>query len=377
MARFAPFASFAVSPYCSDQTFRYHRMKRVRKRSDKAGLPPGSLVGVNGGTCVVTTLKVFTYTPEGFTEKDLRNIGEFVPGTPPEITWLDIDGLDDTAVVTTVGERFGLHPLLLEDVLNTDHRPKLEEYQDHLFVVAKMLSLDEETDAVVSEQISFVLGKGYVISFQEKPGDVLDPVRDRIRHKTGRVRKMGADYLLYALLDVMVDNYFLIVEDLGERIEELERKISVRPGNEDLLTIQEIRSLLITVGRYTTPIRELSGRMNTAQSDLIDKPTRRYINDLQDHTVYIAESINTFRDMLSNLENTYHAGQNARMTQVMKLLTIISTIFIPLTFIVGVFGMNFDYMPELRWRYGYILVMGSMAVIAGLMLLWFRRKRWL
>ena len=351
-------------------------MKRVRKRSDKAGLPPGSLIGVSNDTCTVTVLKEFTYTPDHYVERDLRNMAEFVPSEGC-ITWLDIDGLDDTSIVSAVGERFNLHSLLLEDVLNTDHRPKVEEYQDHLFVVAKMLSLDEETDGIVTEQVSFVLGKGYVISFQEKPGDVLDPVRDRIRHGTGRVRRKGPDYLLYALLDVIVDNYFLIVEHLGERIEQLERKISVRPGNEDLLTIQEIRSLLITVGRYTTPVRELAGRMNTVQSELIDKSTRRYINDLQDHTVYIAESINTFRDMLTNLENTYHAGQNARMTQVMKLLTIISTIFIPLTFVVGVYGMNFDHMPELRWKYGYPMVMGSMTVIAGLMLLWFRRKRWL
>ena len=353
-------------------------MRRVHKRSDKAGLPPGSLVGVSGESCVLTTLKVFTYSPDQYTERDLKHISEFTAGEAgKEITWLDIDGLDDSSVVTTVGERFGLHSLLLEDVLNTDHRPKVEEYQDHLFVVAKMLSLDEETDGIVSEQISLVLGKGYVITFQEKPGDVLDPVRERIRNKTGRVRKMGADYLLYALLDVIVDNYFLIVEQLGERIEALERKISIRPGNEDLLTIQEIRSLLITVARYTTPVRELAGRMNTAQTELIEKGTRRYINDLQDHTVYIAESINTFRDMLTNLENTYHAGQNARMTQVMKLLTIISTIFIPLTFIVGVFGMNFDHMPELRWKYGYPSVMGSMALLSIGMLIWFRRKRWL
>ena len=352
-------------------------MKRVRRRSDKAGLPPGSLVGVSGESCTVTTIKLFTYSPDEWTETDPRSIAEVPVLDPNHITWLDIDGLDDTSIVTSVGERFHLHPLLLEDVLNTDHRPKLEEYPEQLFVVAKMLSLDEETEGIVDEQISLVLGKGYVITFQEKPGDVLDPIRDRIRHNTGRVRKMGADYLLYALLDVIVDNYFLIVEDLGERIEALERKISVRPGNEDLLTIQEIRSLLITVARYSTPVRELAGRMNTVQSDLVSKGTRRYVNDLQDHTVYIAESISTFRDMLTNLENTYHAAQNMRMTQVMKLLTIISTIFIPLTFIVGIYGMNFDHMPELRWKYGYFMGMGIMAIIAGMMHLWFRRKRWL
>jgi magnesium transporter len=352
-------------------------MNRVRRRSDKLGLPPGSLVSVGAPACTVTSIKVFTYSPETYTEQTLRGINEFAMGGPGTITWLDIDGLDDPSVVAAVGERFNLHSLMLEDVLNMEHRPKVEEYQDQLFIVAKMLSLDEETEGIMTEQISFVLGKNYVISFQEKPGDVLEPIRDRIRNMRGRVRKMGPDYLLYALLDVMVDNYFLIVEDLGERIEELERKISVRPGNEDLLTIQEIRSLLITVGRYTTPVRELAGRLNTIQTDLIDKGTRRYINDLQDHTVYIAESINTFRDMLTNLENTYHAGQNMRMTQVMKLLTIISTIFIPLTFIVGVYGMNFEYMPELHEPNGYFIIMGFMAAVAILMLIWFRRKRWL
>ncbi|MBK9287263.1 MAG: magnesium/cobalt transporter CorA [Flavobacteriales bacterium] len=353
-------------------------MKKVRSRSGKAGLPPGSLVRVGDATTLAPVIKLFTYTAEGFTEHDLKSLEE-LPGASAlnGIAWLDIDGLDDEKVIHAVGERFCLHPLLLEDVLNYDHRPKLEEYQDTLFVVAKMLSLDEETGGIDMEQVSFVLSKGTLISFQERPGDILDPIRERIRKNLGRVRKHNADYLLYALLDVIVDNYFLIVENVGERIQELERKVTVRPGNEDLLTIQEIRSLLITVNRYVTPTRELAGRLNTVQSSLIEKGTRRYINDLQDHTVYIADSINTFRDMLTNLENTYHAGVNMRMGQVMKLLTVISTIFIPLTFIVGVYGMNFDHMPELHWHYGYFTVMGGMFIVSVVMLLWFRRKRWL
>jgi magnesium transporter len=253
----------------------------------------------------------------------------------------------------------------------------VEEYQDALFVVAKMISIDKETEGIENEQICFILRKGIVISVQERPGDVLEPIRERIRHDLGRVRRAGADYLLYALLDVIVDQYFVVVEAMGKRIEQLERKVLVNPGNEDLVTIQELRSNLIQVNRVVTPTRELAGRLNTLQSQLIEKPTRRYINDLQDHTVYIAETIATFREMLASLENTYHAGQNARMTQVMKLLTIISTIFIPLTFIVGVYGMNFDHMPELRWEYGYFMVMGVMTALALMMLVWFRRKRWL
>lgn len=361
-------------------------MKKVKSRSGKAGLPPGTLVRVGDELPEATTMRLFAYNAEEVSETSMTGLPDIQEKDAERVvSWLDIDGLNSERLLSAIGERFGLHPLLLEDILNTDHRPKVEEYQDTLFVVVKMLSLDEENDSIAKEQICFVLRKGLVISFQERPGDVLNPIRERIRNDLGRVRRSGSDYLLYSLLDVIVDQYFVIVEDLGRRIEELERKVTVRPGNEDLLTIQELRSSLITVNRYVTPTRELAGRLNTIQSPLIDKSTRRYINDLQDHTVYIAETIGTFREMLLSVENTYHAGQNMRMTQVMKLLTIISTIFIPLTFIVGVYGMNFDWgggamphnMPELHWRYGYPVVMGGMLVVTILMLLWFRRKRWL
>lgn len=353
-------------------------MKKVNTRAGKAGLPPGSLVLVAEELPPDPSLQLFLYNADRVMERSLASLAEFTdPVSEHEVAWLDIDGLNSERFLAKVGERFGLHPLLLEDILNTDHRPKVEEYQDTLFVVAKMLSPDPDTGGIEQEQICFVLRKGLVISFQERPGDVLDPIRERLRKDLGRVRRCGSDYLLYALLDVIVDQYFVIVDDMGRRIEELERKVMVRPGNEDLITIQELRVALIAVNRHVTPTRELAGRLNTIQSPLIDKSTRRYINDLQDHAVYIAESIGVFREMLTSLENTYHAGQNARMTQVMKLLTIISTIFIPLTFIVGIYGMNFDHMPELRWAWGYPAVMGLMAVIAAAMLLWFRRKRWL
>ena len=353
-------------------------MKKVRSRAEKAGLPPGSLVHVGDDDLSRPMLiELFTYNAQDVSERRLGSIDEFKECDAGLTSWLNIDGLNSENLLARIGERFNLHPLLLEDILNTEHRPKLEEYPDCLFVVTRMLGLDEETGGIQQEQICFVLRKGLVISFQETPGDVLDPIRERLRKDLGRVRRCGSDYLLYALLDVIVDQYFVIVEELGKRIEALERKVVVRPGNEDLLTIQELRGLLIAVNRYVTPMRELAGRLNTLQSDLIEKATRRYINDLQDHTVYIAETIGTFREMLLSVENTYHAGQNLRMTQVMKLLTIISTIFIPLTFIVGIYGMNFDNMPELRWPYGYFAVMGLMAAIAGGMLLWFRHKRWL
>jgi magnesium transporter len=353
-------------------------MKKVRHRSGKAGLSPGSFVSVDDSLGASTNIRLFEYGPDRIVERRIATIQEFLAPDPGcTNVWIDIDGLNNGGTIQSIGERYDLHPLLMEDVLNTDHRPKVEEYHDSLFIVAKMLSLDEETGGIHSEQICFVLREGLVISFQERPGDVLEPVRERLRQGMGKMRRARADYLVYALLDVIVDHYFLIVEALGQRIEALERKVMLKPGNEDLLTIQELRSLLIGVNRFVMPTRELAGRLNTLQNPLIDKGTRRYINDLQDHTVYIAETITTDREILASLENTYHAGQNARMAQVMKLLTVISTIFIPLTFVVGVYGMNFDHMPELRWHYGYFLVMGVMLVIAVAMLIWFRRKRWI
>ena len=349
----------------------------AKSRSEKAGLPPGSLVSVSEVPAVETTIQVFVYNADEVSERCAVSPDKIEVGDPAKsVTWIDVAGLADLKAIKKIGEQFNLHQLLLEDVLNTDHRPTIDEYQDQLFVVMKMLSSGPD-DEVLSEQVSFVLGKGYVISFQGEPGDVMDPVRDRIRNNLGRLRIKGADFLLYSLLDVIVDNYFHIVEELGGRIEAMEDRVTARPKNGDLMAMQELRRKLIGVSRQVTPTRELTGRMNIIPSILIDKSTQRYINDLQDHTVYISESIAMFRDQLANLENTYHAGLNMRMGQVMKLLTVISTIFIPLTFIVGIYGMNFQNMPELHWRYGYYIVMAFMLGISLMMLAWFRRKGWL
>ncbi len=348
----------------------------VRKRSDKTGLPSGTLVNVHDRPLASTAMKVFSYTPQQFTERSVDRVEDIPSAGAGAVTWIDIDGLADTALIQALGQRYELHTLLLEDVLNTQHRPKVDEYDNALFIVTKMLSFDEDRE-VLAEQVSFVLCKDTVISFQERPGDVLEPVRDRIRHGTGRVRRKGADYLFYALLDVIVDNYFVIVEEVGERVQALEDPERGRPANTYLLDLQQQRSLLIRLARHVLPMRELAGRLTSMQTPLIDKGTRRYLNDVLDHTVYLAESIAMFRDMLANLENTFHAQLNGRMAQVMRLLTVISTIFIPLTFIVGVYGMNFDHMPELHWRYGYFAVMGGMLTLSLGMLAWFKRKGWL
>lgn len=353
-------------------------MKKVHRRSGKAGLPPGSLVHVSAGEHQASSLHLFRYDAAAVEERALQGLHE-LPGATEEdrTTWLNIDGLHDDTVMRAAAERFGLHPLLVEDILNTDHRPKLEEFEGGLFVVAKMLHLGKGNGRVQVEQVSFVLTKNMVVSLQERPGDVLEPVRARLREGLGRLRKAGADYLLYALLDVIVDHYFVVLDDLGRHIEELEAKVVVRPGNEDLRSIQRLRGMLIQLAKHVTPMRELAGRLHSSQSHCIEKATRRYLTDLQDHTVYIAETISGFREMLHSLEGTYHAGVNLRTGEVMKLLTIIATIFIPLTFIVGIYGMNFDHMPELHWRYGYFGVMGLMALLVIGMLGWFRWKRWL
>ncbi len=353
-------------------------MKKVSKRSGKLGLPPGSLVHVGADSGDKITIQLFEYDVARISEREFDSIGALV-AAPDDATnhWLNINGLHDDDVMRAAAERFELHTLLVEDILNTDHRPKVEEYQDTLFIVAKMLKSDAKTGQLKVEQISFILRKGLLISFQERSGDVLDPVRDRLRQGLGRARKSGVDYLLYALLDVIVDHYFVVLEEFGAQIEELEAKVITRPGKVDLRSIQRLRGQLIAVTKHVTPMRELTGRLNTIQNPLIEQSTQRYLNDLQDHTVYIAETIGTYRELLTSLENTYHAGVNLRMGQVMKLLTVISTIFIPLTFIVGIYGMNFHHMPELEWRYGYYGVMGFMGILALVMLIWFKRKKWL
>lgn len=353
-------------------------MKKVSKRSQKAGLPPGSLVHVGEGDHKAATLHLFRYDVATVQEGSLSGLDELQDHTTggPNL-WLNIDGLHDDAVMQAAAQRFGLHPLLVEDILNTDHRPKLEEFEDGLFVIAKMLRLHKGNGRPEVEQVSFILSKGVLVSFQERPGDVMDAVRERLRQGLGRVRKSGTDYLLYALLDVIVDHYFVVLEETGKHIEELESKVVTRPGNEDLRSIQRLRGRLIELARHITPMRELAGRLHSSQSQYIEKATRRYLSDLQDHTVYIAETIGSFREMLHSLEGTYHAGVNLRTGEVMKLLTIIATIFIPLTFIVGIYGMNFHHMPELEWHYGYYGVMAFMTVLALGMLGWFRWRKWL
>ncbi len=293
------------------------------------------------------------------------------------VSWINIDGLHDTKVIAEVGKLFNIHPLIQEDILNTRQRPKVEEMEHQVFVSLKMLGINEERDEILTEQVSFVMGPGYVVSFQEQQGDVFDALRRRILSKQGMILKQDSDFLLYRLMDTIVDNYFFVAEFFGESLEELEDKVLERPDSDNLLLIQRMKKLMIQFRRNTSPLREVVSMIDKDEHPLISKNTKRYLRDLYEHVIQVTEAIETQRDIINGVTDLHTSGINNQMNQVMQVLTIIATIFIPLTFIAGIYGMNFENMPELKWEYGYYYVWGLIFVIFVLMLVYFRRKRWL
>ena len=295
----------------------------------------------------------------------------------PGVTWLDIDGVHQTDLLEIVGTYANLHPLVIEDIHNTYQRPKVEDYDDYLYIVLKMISWNDETKEVQAEQVSLILGNSYVISFKEDPGDIFDPVRQRLREGKGRIRKMGADYLAYILLDQVVDNYFLVLENLGEQIEDLEEELVTNPDASTLHTIHHLKRELIFLRKSVWPLREAISSLERGESSLFQPETLVYLRDVYDHTIQVIDTIETFRDMVSGMLDIYLSSISNRMNEVMKVLTIIATIFIPLTFIAGIYGMNFVNMPELQWPWGYFMVWGVMIAIVIGMISYFKRKGWL
>jgi magnesium transporter len=351
----------------------------IKKRSEKAGLPPGTLVHIGETKTEKAKITIIDYDEAQFEEKEAKTIEECFPfKDKPTTTWINIEGVHELAIIEKIGEHFGLHPLLLEDIANTEQRPKMEDYGEYIFIVLKMLSHDEKTNEVKAEQVSLVLGLNFVISFQEGiQGDVFDPVRERIRNGKGRIRKMGSDYLAYALVDAIVDNYFLILEKLGEKIEDIEEELVANPASETLRAIHHLKREMIFLRKSVWPLREVLSCLERGESSLIHPTTRIYLRDVYDHTIQIIDTIETFRDMLSGMLDIYLSSISNKLNEVMKVLTIIATIFIPLTFIVGIYGMNFEYMPELRWRWGYFAVLFVVVIIGIGMLIHFRKKKWL
>ena len=348
--------------------------KIVGKR--KAGLPPGSVVHVGEKKAGKVTIQLIDYDSKNVRELDVKRIEECFPFREKKtVTWININGLHDTAIIRTLGSKFGLHALVMEDIAHTMQRPKKEDFENYIYIVVKMLHFD--ADAVDVEQVSLILGENFVISFQEREGDVFDAVRERIRSGKGVIREKGADYLTYRLLDALVDNYFVILEKVGDSIESLESELLTNPTLGTLKKINSLKRELIFLRKSVWPLREVVGGVEKGESRLIKKGTLIYFRDVYDHTIQIIEAVETFRDMLSGMTDLYLSTVSNRMNEIMKVLTIIATIFIPLTFVVGVYGMNFQYMPELSWKYGYFLVLALMLAIFGGMMLYFRGKKWL
>lgn len=352
-------------------------LRFINRISKKSGLPPGSLVHVGEKKIEKTRIRVIDYNEAGIEEREPAATDECLPyKDTPTVTWVNIDGLHEVDLIQKLGDGFGLHPLVLEDIVNTGQRPKMEDFEDYLFLIVKMLTYDEEEGVVKAEQFSLVLGPRYVISFQEKVGDVFEPIRERLRTGKGRIRKMGPDYLLYALIDAIVDNYFAVLERIAEGIESLEDRIMIDPTTDLLQTIHNLKRELIFLRKSVWPLREAISALERCESDLVQEKTAFYLRNVYDHTIQIADTIETFRDMVSGMLDVYLSSLSNKMNEVMKVLTIIATIFIPMTFLAGIYGMNFKNMPELEWAWGYPLVWCVILVIGLIMVFYFRRKKW-
>jgi len=350
----------------------------LKKRSIKAGLPPGSLVHIGETPTEAVSIDLIVYAPDSFEEQRFQAIDDCLPQLErPGITWLNVEGLHDVELIRHLGERFALHPLVLEDIVNTVQRPKIEDYDDYLFIVLRMLRPTGGGE-FTSEQLSLVLGANLVFTFQEGiQGDVFDTLRERIRNGKGKIRGMGADYLAYALIDAIVDSYFSVLEELGERIVNLEGDLALSPDKTTLIEINEIKKEIIFLRKAVWPLREAISFLERGDNHLLTPATRLYFRDVYDHTVQVIDTVETYRDLLSGMLDLYLSSISNRINEIMKFLTVIGTIFMPLTFLVGVYGMNFKHMPELEWHNGYFLLWGIMILLSLAMLIYFRRKRWL
>jgi magnesium transporter len=317
------------------------------------------------------------YDETKYEERQIEHIEECLPcDITSGVRWINVDGLHDVDVIEKLGNQFNLHPLTLEDILHAGQRPKMEDLESHLFVVVMAFSRNGTGDRIESEQISIVLGANWLISFQEKEGDTFGMIRDRIRTAKGRIRRMGADYLAYSLIDSVVDNYFGILEWYGERIEDIEEALAIHPRQDSLQAIHHLKKEIILLRKSVWPMREVISGMDRSESPLVSDSVSVYLRDLYDHTIQVMDSVETYQNILSALLDLYLSSVNNKMNEVMKVLTVFASIFIPLTFLVGVYGMNFQYMPELAWRWGYpALWVFMISVIVG-MVIYFKRKKW-
>ena len=349
-----------------------------RRRSKKIGLSPGSLVYLGDRSDEPVRITVIDYGADHYDQKTVTTLEDCLQYMDTDaVTWINVSGIHDLAIIKTLGDTFGIHPLVLEDIVNTGHRPKIDDYDEYFFVVLKMLYSAGDTPVIQHEQISLIVGKGYVISLQEVALDVFDPVRERIKKGRGRIRKQGSDYLAYALMDTVVDHYFKILEDLGQTIEDLQDSLIQEPATDTLMVIQDLKHEMLFIRKSLWPLREVISTLIRGESRLISDDVILFLRDVYDHTIQVIDTVETFRDMLSGMLDIYLSSVSNKMNEVMKVLTIIATIFIPLTFIAGIYGMNFEFMPELKWKLAYPVLWLLMLAIFVIMLIYFKRRKWL
>jgi magnesium transporter len=353
-------------------------LKLFHKTSNKIGLPPGTLVYVGEQKVERTKVSIIDYSETGLEEIVAKSYEECFPfKDSPTVTWINIDGLHDITVIQEIGTYFGLNALVQEDILHTGQRPKLENHDDYIFVILKMFNYNEKSKEVTAEQVSLVLGSHFVISFQECEGDTFDFVRNRIRNSKGRMRRLGADYLFYALIDSIIDNYFSILERYGEELEMLEIVLTENPTIDTLHTIHHLKRELTILRKSLWPLREVINAMEREETPLISETMHVFIRDLYDHTIQIIDSVDTMWEITTGLQDLYLSSVSNRMNEVMKVLTIFASIFIPLTFIAGIYGMNFEYMPELKLRWAYPVLWFVMIFLGVGLVIYFKKKKWL
>jgi len=349
----------------------------LKSRSKSNNTVPGSLILIGNEKLENSEIHLITYNKDTFNEKFFDDINE-VPTIVPEnsVMWLNINGLHDTALIAEIGNRFSIPQLVLEDILNTDQRPKITKDDNNIFIFMKFLEFREKTQKIHADQISFVLGKNMVITFQERRNNYFEPIRERIRNKKGRIRNLDSDYLAYTLFDTIIDNYINDIEKLGLLIEEMEEEVFQHMKKETLQKIYILKTNIDFVRKTVLPLKEIMLLLNKPNT-FIHKKTFAYFNDLQDLATQAMEAVEIYGNMTNDLFNIYHANVGTRTNDVMKFLTIFASIFIPITFITGIYGTNFDNLPELHYKYGYFIMLGGMLLIAVVMLLYFKRKRWL
>lgn len=340
-------------------------------------LSPGTVSYTGKKTTLETRLDIIDYSKEHYDRFETTSIEEaFKYEDASHITWINVNGLNNPEAIITLGNHFDLHPLIQEDIVTTHQRPKIDEYEDYLFIVFKMLHYNE-SEKLTTEHISMIMGKDYVLTFQEAEGDVFNDLRERLEHGRGRIRSAGSDYLMFAILDAVVDNYFSVMEFLGNKVEILEDILFDNTENKNLSEdIQKLKREILKIRRAVQPLREVVNRLEKIENSLIEERTNKYIRDLYDHTIQVNENVENYREMIWGLMDMYMTTISNKMNEVMKVLTIMASIFIPLTFLAGIYGMNFDNMPELHLENGYFYLLGLMVLVILAMVWYFKRKKW-